>query len=111
MRKLTLTTIGVFAAIGLAAPAFAHDDWNSRHDWQHEQLDRQHDDVHDQLEAEHDAAHEEGLTPWEHRQLHQDLQYQHELADYRIAREHERQHRREAWRRHYSEYGYGYYRY
>ena len=100
MRKLVITAVGVLAALALAGPAYAHENnWNSRHDWQHDQLDQRHDDVHDQLDAEHAEAHEQGLNPWEHRQLHRELQYQHEKADHRIERQHERQHRRDAWRR------------
>lgn len=110
MRKLTITAAGVLAALAFTAPASAHDnDWNSRHEWQHDRLDQRHDDVHDQLDYEHAEAHEQGLSPWDHRQLHRELQYQHQEADYRIERQHERQHRRDGWRRrnwNYSYYGY-----
>ena len=107
MRKLAMTAIGAMAMIGFATPALAHnDEWNSRHDWQHDRLGQRHDNVHDQLEEEHDEAHDQGLGRWEHRQLHRELQYQHAEADYRIAREHQRQHRRNDWRRRYYNYGY-----
>lgn len=105
MRKLTMSAIGAAAALSFAIPATANAQWG-RHDHEHEQLDEEHGDVHDQLEAEHAQAHEEGLTPWEHARLHQDLQDQHEEADYAIALQHQRQHTRDQWRRQYQGYGY-----
>ncbi len=103
MRKLAMTIAAGAALSCFAVPALAHDNYSwSRHDRQHEQLEDQHDDIHDQLEDEHAAAHEEGLTPWEHRQLHRDLEYQHARADYQLQREHARQHRREQWRRYFE---------
>lgn len=109
MRKMILAAASAVALLGFSAPAMAQD-WQGRHDWQHDRLDQRHDDVHDQLDEEHDEAHEQGLSPWEHRQLHRDLQYQHDEADYRLQRQHRREHRRDWQRRH--RYGnYGYYRY
>ena len=110
MRKLTMSAIGAAAVLGLAIPATANAQW-SRHDHQHDQLDEEHGDVHDQLEEGHAQAHEEGLRPWEHARLHQDLQNQHEEADYAIELQHQRQHMRDQWRRQYQGYGnrgYGY---
>jgi hypothetical protein len=103
-----MTAIGAMGILAFAAPATAQNyDWGGQHYGQHERLDDRHDDVHDELDTEHDAAHEEGLSRWEHRQLHRDLRFQHEEADYRIARQHQRQHRRNAWqRRAYGNYGY-----
>lgn len=84
----------------------------SRHHQEHDQLEEHHDDVHDALDETHALAHEEGLSPWEHARLHDELDYQHERADYQIAREHQRQHRYRSWQRNYSNSGYnGYYRY
>ncbi len=107
MRKLMMTAIGAVATISFGLPVAANAQW-SRHDHQHEQLDDQHGDVHDQLEAEHSQAHEEGLTPWEHAQLHQDLRNRHEEADYAIELQHQREHMRDQWRR---RHGYGYQNY
>lgn len=105
MRKIALTAISAVALLGFAAPAMAHDRW-SRHDHQHEQLADEHDDVHDRLDQEHAEAHEEGLSPWEHRQLHRELRYDHAQADYQIARQHQREHWRNRYRRRYQNYGY-----
>jgi len=113
MRRLVLTMVSVTALIGFAVPASAHDyNWASPHDQEHEGLDRQHEAIHDELDAEHAAAHEEGLTPWEHEQLHRELEYRHEQADAQIRWEHERWHRRGSWQW-YSRYrpSYGYYGY
>jgi len=109
MRKIILAAASAVALLGFSAPAMAQD-WQGRHDWQHDRLDQRHDDVHDQLDEEHDEAHEQGLTPWEHRQLHRELQYQHDEADYRLERQHRREHQREWQRRHrYGSYGYNTY--
>ena len=107
MRKLTIATIGALSMLAFAAPAAAqYGGWESHHDRQHDWLDQRHDDVHDHLDEEHAEAHEQGLSPWEHRQLHEQLQEQHDYADYQIARQQQREHRRDAWRRRYGNYGY-----
>ena len=83
-----------------------------RHDHEHEHLDEDHGDVHGELDEQHALAHAEGLNPWEHTRLHDELDYRHARADYQIAREHQRQHQYRSWRRSYSNYGYdGYSRY
>jgi hypothetical protein len=107
----------IAAALGLAAfaaltpvAASAHGDedgynrnygWNgySQHDRQHDRLDDRHDNIHDRLDDEHAYAHEQGLDPWEHRQLHRELDYRHEEADGRLRRDHWRQHWRNRWQR------------
>ena len=80
-----------------------------RHEAQHDQIEEEHGDGHDQLDEEHDQAHGQGVNPWEHAQLHQQLQYQHGYNDYQLKRQHRSEHQREQWRRRYSNYGY--YRY
>ena len=107
MQKIALIAVSAVAMLGFAAPAMAHDQW-SRHDRQHERLADEHDNVHDQLGEEHAAAHEEGLSPWEHHQLHRELRYQHERADYQIARQHQNQHWRNEYRRYQNDYDYRY---
>ncbi|CAN5284604.1 hypothetical protein BH10PSE14_BH10PSE14_20480 [soil metagenome] len=108
MRKIIFVAASAVAVLGFSVPAMAQD-WQGRHDWQHDRLDQRHDDVHDQLDEEHDEAHEQGLSPWGHAQLHRDLQYQHEDADYRMQLQHRREHQREEWRRRHRAYGnYGY---
>ena len=112
MRKLVLVAAASFLALGATAPAMAHpDDWwdQSQHDYDHEQLDQEHQDEHGYLDEMHREAHEEGMTPWEHRQLHRYLNHEH-------AREHrelEREHRWEHWRNYQNPWYYGYpqYRY
>jgi hypothetical protein len=107
MRKLAIT-VSALALLGFGAPAMAHGwdggdgGWESPHDRQHDRLDQRHDNVHEQLDEEHAEAHEEGLTPWEHAQLHRDLAYQHESADRQIRREHRREHRRSGWERRWN---------
>ncbi len=104
MKKLAIALAGAVAAIGFAMPAAAHDNnWNSRHDRQHDRLEQRHDDVHDQLEDEHEDAHAWGLSSREHRRLHRALQYQHDRADHQLEHQHSREHRRDYW--------YGYNRY
>ncbi|WP_295638278.1 hypothetical protein [Novosphingobium sp.] len=109
MRNVTMTVLAAVAMLGFAAPALAHEnDRNSRHDWQHDRLDQRHDDVHDRLDDEHADAHDYGLSPWEHRQLHRQLAYDHDRADARIARDHRREHRRDDWQRRDDGYGWRY---
>ena len=111
MRKLAVTLIAGAAMIGVAAPAMAQNyGWNNnnRHDQRHDRLEDRHDDNHDRLDDEHDAAHDEGLNRWEHNDVHRDLDYQHARADYKLQRKHERQHRRDQWRRYNQQRGYGY---
>lgn len=108
MRKLALGSIGAAALMALAVPASANAQW-SHHDRDHQQLDDEHGDVHDQLEAEHANAHEQGLSPWQHAQLHRDLNNQHDEADYAVELQHQREHARDRWRRQsYGGNGYGY---
>lgn len=107
MRKLALTALGAIAVLGFAAPAMAHEnDWNSRHDWQHDRIEQRHDNVHDRLDDEHYEAHDYRLSGRDHRALHRDLRYEHERADYRISQEHRREHRLHDWRPRSYLYGY-----
>lgn len=112
MRRLAMGLIGGLALASFAAPAMAHDGYQEgRHYRQHERLADEHDDVHEQLDEEHEEAHEQGLSPWEHRQLHRELRWEHREADYAIARQHQREHQRDAWRRYGGRRYYGYYGY
>lgn len=116
---LALAAMGVFAALS-PATVFAHPDdgyYSSSHDAEHDRLDDVHNDIHDQLDEEHTEAHAQGLTPWEHDQLHRDLDRQHYYADRDVRREHQQWHRydrrRDSWQwnsryypRCYRYYGY-----
>ena len=74
MRRLLLTTLGGAALMGFAAPVMAHPVYgDDEHEEQHEQLDEQHADVHEQLNDIHNEAHEQGLSEYEHRRLHRQL--------------------------------------
>jgi hypothetical protein len=92
MRNIVFTALGAAAMFAFAAPAMAQDQWDY--------------DVHDQLDQQHADAHDEGLSPWEHRQLHRELRYEHAQADYQIARQHQQEHWRDQYRRRYQNYGY-----
>lgn len=117
MRKLGLVVAASFLAFGVTAPAMAHpdDDWyQSPHDYDHNRLDRQHDDEHDYLDDVHREAHGQGLSRWEHRQLHRDLRREHRREHRQLDREHRWEHRDNRWNPGY--YGwrspdYRYYRY
>lgn len=67
--------------------AVGHDQYD-RHASEHDRLEDWHGSVHDRLEDEHAYAHEEGLSRRKHRQLHRELDYQHDRAAYRIGRQH-----------------------
>jgi len=100
MRKFGLLMAGSFLVLGMAAPAAAHDPYQSRHDFNHDQLEQRHHATHDAIDDEHASAHDEGLNGWEHRELHRDLQRQHDHADRHLERQHRREHRN------YNGYGY-----
>jgi uncharacterized protein (UPF0335 family) len=110
--------IVVFAAMlpSAASAQSAYGYGYSQHDQRHERLEDEHDDNHDELDEVHADAHDQGLSRREHRQLHQELQYEHAQSDYQLARQHQRQDRR-AWQRRYYNRGYynrgnnGYYGY
>ncbi|MEP6869379.1 MAG: hypothetical protein ABJA20_12755 [Novosphingobium sp.] len=111
MRKLSLMIAVSLLTAGIATPALAHPDdgydgYESQHDNDHDQLDQQHDDGHDYLDNVHREAHEEGLTPWEHRQLHRQLDREHAREHRQLDREHYWQHRRNnsygGWNRGYN---------
>ena len=105
MRKLGLLIAGSVLVLGMAAPAAAHDP-RQRHDSDHDQLEQRHDATHDALEDEHAAAHEEGMNWREHRELHRELQWQHDRADRRLERQHRRQHRNYDGYNGHNGYGY-----
>lgn len=117
MRKLGLVAAASFLALGVTAPAMAHPTggWaQSQHDDDHDQIDQQHDDEHDYLGEVHREAHEEGLTSWEHRQLHRDLKREHRREHRELDREHRWEHRENGWNPSYYGWGaprYRYYRY
>lgn len=116
MRKLTLMLVSPLLALGVAVPAMAHpddgygyDQYESQHDYDHDHLDQRHDAGHEYLDEIHREAHEEGMSPWEHYQLHRYLDREHAWQHRRL----EWQHRREHWRRswdpgYYGWGGYGY---
>lgn len=98
MRRKFELIIGA-AALALGSPALAHDNsQDNRHDWQHEQLGQRHHDGHDQLDDEHAQAHDYALSRRDHRQVHRELEYQHDAADYRLNRQHQGAHRSDRWR-------------
>jgi hypothetical protein len=107
MRKFGLMMVASIVAMGVAAPAMAHpydaygDPYETQHDYDHERLDQQHDSGHDYLDDVHSQAHEEGMTPWEHRQLHRDLDRMHRWQHRQLDRQHSRQH----WNNDYDGYG------
>ena len=114
MRKHIMLTVGVFAA-GFAVPAAAQDygygyGYQSQHQLEHDQLDHQRRDLHHQLRDRHEDAHEQGLDPWTHAQLHQDLRAQHQYYDHQRRHEHRREHQWNQSQRYYgdgfSPYGY-----
>lgn len=93
MRSMILTALSGAAFLGFAAPAVAHpDDGDDQHAEQHDQLGQQHGDVHQQLDAIHNDAHEQGLSWYEHQQLHRQLEQAHARADYNIEMQHYYQH-------------------
>lgn len=96
MRSMILTALSGAALLGFAAPAMAHpDDGDDQHEEQHEGLDEQHSDVHQQLNGIHNDAHEQGLSWYEHQQLHRQLDQAHARADYNIEMQHYYQHQNE----------------
>lgn len=110
MGRLILALGCSVALAGFAAPASAQS-YDYRHDDEHEQLNERHGDIHDDLDEEHAEAHAEGMTPWEHRQLHRYLDEKHRWEDAQLRREHRRWHDRNDWEYdRYPDY-YGYYRY
>lgn len=82
------------------------DRYRSRHEAQHDELDEQHDDIHDQLDEEHAQAHEDGLSRWDHRQVHRELRQEHRYGHREMNREHSWEHRRNSWQRRYRVYDY-----
>lgn len=104
MKKLAMTLAGAVAVSFFSVPAMAQ----SVHDDDHEQLDAEHAAVHDQLGEIHQEAHEDGLTPWEHQRLHEQLARAHERTDTNIEYQHELEHQSQAYQnRSYNGYGYG----
>lgn len=108
MKKLIFTLASTVAMAGFAAPAMAHPD--DGHEEEHEQLNDQHADAHDELGEEHAEAHAEGLSPWEHRQLHRYLDQKHQWEHSQLRREHRGWHNYNDWDGGYSGYN-GYSRY
>ncbi|MEO6717502.1 MAG: hypothetical protein ABIM50_09695 [Novosphingobium sp.] len=99
MRNLSLMIAGPLLAAGISAPAMAQSYYGynvdqSQHGDDHDQLEQQHDDGHDYLDDVHREAHEEGLNPWEHRQLHRELNREHGREHRQLNREHSWEHRR-----------------
>ena len=93
MRGMILTVLSGAALLGFAAPAMAHpDDGDDQHAEQHDELDEQHGDVHQQLGAIHNDAHEQGLSWYEHQQLHRQLGRAHARTDYNNEMQHYYQH-------------------
>lgn len=109
----TIAVLGsaVFAitmpSVASAQSAYGYSNYGE-HDQRHDRFEDRHDANHDELDEVHADAHDQGLSRREHRQLHRELQYEHADADYRLARQHQRQDRR-AWQRRY--YDKGYYQY
>lgn len=96
MRKFYYGFIGALVALGLSAPALAHERrWGDRHDRQHDRLERKHDRNHYRLERQHDRAHWYGLSRRQHHRLHHELDRRHDRADHRLEHRHDRQHRRD----------------
>ena len=95
MRKVILTAASAIAVAGFAAPAMAHPD--DGHDEEHEQLNDQHDEAHDDLDYEHAEAHAQGLSPWEHYQLHRYLDAKHDWEHEQLRSEHHRWHNYNDW--------------
>jgi hypothetical protein len=105
MKNLAMYLAGAVALGCFAVPAMAQ----SVHEEDHEQLDAEHAAAHNQLSAIHDEAHEEGLTPWEHERLHEQLAQAHQRSDRNIEYQHELEHQSQAYQnRSYSGYGSGY---
>lgn len=98
MRNFALLVAGSLVLAGFTTPAMAHPDdygyggYETRHDEQHDRLDQRHDDGHEYLDEVHREAHEEGLSPWEHWQLHRDLDREHARQHRRLDRIHRWQH-------------------
>lgn len=115
MRKIGLMLAASFLAVGVTAPAMAHPDNNgwyqSQHDEDHDQLDRQHDDEHDNLDEIHREAHEDGMSPWEHRQLHRYLNREHAREHRELDREHRWEHWQNGWNPSYYRYSRSGYRF
>lgn len=98
MRRFSFLVAASMLCAGIATPAFAHPEdrygvYQSEHDADHDQIDLQHDDTHDYLDQVHREAHEDGLTPWEHEQLHRQFDREHKRAHRQLDREHDWQHR------------------
>ena len=105
MKALTIVLAGAIAVSCLSVPAMAQ----SVHDDDHEQLGDQHSDVHGELGVIHQEAHEDGVSPWEHERLHQQLGRAHERADTNIDYQHELEHQSQSYQnRSYNGYGSGY---
>ncbi len=102
MKTLTMVLAGAVAVSCFSVPAMAQ----SVHDEDHEQLGDQHTDVHGELGAIHQEAHEDGLSPWDHQRLHQQLGRAHERADTNIEYQHELEHQSQAYQNR-GYYGYG----
>jgi len=103
---------GTFS-VTIGSGGYGYNDYPTygRHDRQHDRIEERHEDGHEQLEEEHEDAHDQGLSRWEHRDVHQDLEYRHARQDYQLQRRHQGQHRRNGWQRRYYNNGYGGYRY
>ena len=103
MKTLAMVLAGAVAVSCFSVPAMAQ----SVHDDDHEQLDDQHGDVHGELGAIHQDAHDDGLSPWGHQRLHQQLGRAHERADTNIEYQHELEHQSQTYQnRSYNGYGY-----
>lgn len=101
MRNLLMAAVGSAALLGFSAPAGAHpNDGDDQHAEQHDELNDEHGDVHQQLNGIHNEAHEEGLSWYEHQQLHRQLGRAHARADGNIEEQHYYQHQND-------QYGYG----
>jgi hypothetical protein len=113
MRKLGFIVAASVLALGVSAPVLAHpiDGYESQHDYDHDQLDQEHQDEHDYLDEIHREAHEEGLTPWEHRRLHQYLDREHAREHRELDREHRWEHENNRWNPWYYGSGWPQYRY
>ena len=105
MKTLAIALTGAVALSCFSVPAMAQ----SVHDEDHQELDGEHAAVHGQLGAIHEEAHEEGVTPWEHQRLHEQLARAHERADTNIEYQHEIEHQNQAYQnRSYNGYGSSY---
>ena len=111
MRSLLMTALGSVALLGFSAPAMAQFyDPNDEHHEQHDQLGEEHHDVHDQLGEVHEEVHEQGISGYDDRRVHQQLNRAHQRADGNIAAEHyyEHQQNQSGYGGYNNGYGYGY---